>query len=138
MSQKLIHPAETYNKVKGIVFSIFARDGYEAALKSIEKNRWQLDTRGYTGLKAEVSFFHRNMESLQLTPAWDYGIKCDFSGMFDGRMCRFDVTTNLDVKKLSDYESIQKKTSIHFEQTRTNRPSLWMMIKLKSMWSVKC
>lgn len=48
MSQKLIHPAETYNKVKGIVFSIFARDGYEAALKSIEKNRWQLDTRGVT------------------------------------------------------------------------------------------
>ena len=115
MSKQYSNQAEIYNKVKAIAFSIYNRDGYSAALKCVENNRYQLDPRGFVGLKAELSFFHRNMESLQLTPAWDYGIKCDFSGMFDGRMCRFDVTTNLDVKKLSDYESIQKKTSILYK-----------------------
>ena len=42
MSKQYSNQAEIYNKVKAIAFSIYNRDGYSAALKCVENNRYQL------------------------------------------------------------------------------------------------
>lgn len=109
------HPAEIFNKIKNIAFALYHKDGFLAALKFIDGEYSSLGPRGYVGLKAELCFYDRNKDTLALTPSLDYGIKCDFSGAFDGRICRFDVTTNLNCKHLKDYESIQSKTSIPYK-----------------------
>jgi len=104
------HPAETYNRIKGIVFSIFNRDGELAAYKTLENNRTNLPLPSWYGLKAELDFYSKNKTKFTLDPVFDYGIKCDFVGNFDGiNNCRLDITTNLDYKKLETYDSIQRQ-----------------------------
>lgn len=104
------HPADYYNKVKGIVYSILNRDGVLEAYKMLDNYRQKLVLPSWYGLKAELDFYTKNKDKFILDPTFDYGIKCDFSGNIDGvNNCRIDVTTNLNFKKLEDYESIQQK-----------------------------
>lgn len=104
------HPADYYNKVKGIVFSILNRDGVLEAYKMLDNYRQKLVLPSWYGLKAELDFYTKNKDKFILDPTFDYGIKCDFSGNIDGaNNCRIDVTTNLDFKRLEDYEQIQQK-----------------------------
>jgi hypothetical protein len=102
--------ADYYNKVKSIVFSILNRDGTLEAYKMLDNYRPKLLIPSWYGLKAELDFYTKNKDKFVLDPTFDYGIKCDFSGNIDGvNNCRIGVTTNLDFKKLEDYEPIQKK-----------------------------
>lgn len=104
------HPAENYNKIKSIVFSILNRDGVSAAYKSLDKNFENLPLHSWYGLKAELDFYQKNKNKFTLDPVFDYGIKCDFVGNFDGvNNCRLDITTNIDFKRLENYEAIQKR-----------------------------
>ncbi|RKR84304.1 hypothetical protein BDD43_4536 [Mucilaginibacter gracilis] len=104
------HPADYYNKTKNIVFSVLNRDGEAAAYKMLENYRNKLPLPSWYGLKAELDFYSKNKSKYTLDPILDYGIKCDFTGNFDGvNNCRLDITTNLNFKKLEDYEPIQKK-----------------------------
>lgn len=104
------HPAEYLNKVKSIVFSILNRDGVLQAYNMLDNYRDKLVFTAWIGLKSELDFYTKNKDKYTLDPIWDYGIKCDFVGNIDGiNNCRIDVTTNIDYKKLEDYEPIQQR-----------------------------
>lgn len=106
----MIHPAEFYNKTKAIVFSTLNKDGNLAAYKMLDNYRSKLQLPSWYGLKAELDFYTKNKTTSLLDPVFDYGIKCDFVGNFDGvNNCRLDITTNLDFKKLETYDKIQKQ-----------------------------
>ena len=109
------HPAEIFNKIKNMAFAIYHKNGYAAACRFVDANYENLRHNGYIGLKAEIGFYERYRDSMSLTPSLDYGIKCDFSGMFDKSVCRFDVTTNINFKHLKDFEPIQSKTTIPYK-----------------------
>ncbi|TWI20358.1 hypothetical protein [Sphingobacterium siyangense] len=105
-----MHPAEQFNKAKAQVFSIYNRDGDVPAYKLLEAYRGSLPITAWYGLKAELDFYTKNKDVFTLDPVFDYGIKCDFTGNIDGvNNCRIDITTNLNFKKLKDYDSIQRK-----------------------------
>ncbi|RLJ75090.1 hypothetical protein BCL90_3437 [Pedobacter alluvionis] len=104
------HPAEIYNKAKRIIFSIFNKDGTLEAYKMLDNYRNKLKPTDWFGLKAELDFYSNHKDEFTLDPTFDFGIKCDFTGNFDGvDNCRIDITTNLDYKRLHDYEAIQRK-----------------------------
>jgi hypothetical protein len=63
----------------------------------------------YLGLKEELYFYKGYGEDYKLTVSADAGDHSDFSGSFQGRTSRFDVTTNIEYKKLRDYEPFQGK-----------------------------
>lgn len=105
-----MHPADLYNKAKAIVFSMLNKDGDLQAYKTLEDWRKTLPITSWYGLKAELDFYTRYKDKYTLDPTFDYGIKCDFSGNIDGdNNCRIDITTNLDYKKLEQYDAIQRK-----------------------------
>lgn len=100
-----MHPAETYNRIRRIVFSGVHKNGFDEALKWLASTyRAQLTSDHYRGLKAELAFYRAYGKELQLTVAGDMGEHADFSGLYQGEACRFDVTTNLAYKNFSSYE----------------------------------
>ena len=111
----MAHPAEIFNKIKNMAFAIYHKSGYAAACRYVDANYGKLGHNGYIGLKAEIGFYERYKDSMFLTPSLDYGIKCDFSGVFDNLACRFDVTTNINYKHLKDFEPIQCKSTIPYK-----------------------
>ncbi len=64
----------------------------------------QLSFPSYLGMKAELRFYEQCRREFHLTVAGDMGEHADFSGLYGREATRFDVTTNLDFKKFSDYE----------------------------------
>ncbi len=67
------------------------------------------------GLKAELIFFLKNREALQLEPLLDAGAKADFTGLRDGKPVNIDVTTNVDYKDINRYSEISKKRNKLYE-----------------------
>lgn len=102
--------AASYNAIKAEAFSIYNKDPMSNVLSFLASNIKELKPTGYVGLKAEILFYNRYKKEFLLDPVWDYGIHADFSGNIDGcNNCRIDVTTNIDFKKLSTYDPIQRK-----------------------------
>lgn len=114
------HPAEQYNKIKNMTFSILLKNGRVAAYKFIEGQREKLG-RAWYGLKAELDFFTNYQGQFKLTPSLDYGIKCDFTGMMDNDLCRIDVTTNYNFKKLSTFEPLMNRDGICYKLALMNK-----------------
>jgi hypothetical protein len=102
------NPADVYNEKRRIVIAGFIKDPAEAR-KWLERYRSVLGPQGYAGLKAELDFFERFGNEFSLRPALDAGESVDFSGIIDGVMTSFDVTTNIDFKKLTKYEPLQSR-----------------------------
>lgn len=103
-------PASIYNNYRRILFSKVHKDGFHNAseyLESVVKKN--LIRPAYLGLKEELYFYKGYGEDYKLTVSADVGDHSDFSGSFQGRTSRFDVTTNIEYKKLSDYEPFQGK-----------------------------
>ena len=103
------HPAAIYNEKRRILFSNFHKDLSETYswLESY-RSSGTLSHHACLGLKAELTFYEQHQKEFQLVVAGDVGDHTDFAGQVDGRIIRFDVTTNLDVKKLDDYEPFQR------------------------------
>ena len=98
--------AAEYNRIRRIVFST-ANDhkkGFGMAQQYLNGYRNALGPKGYTGLMAELNFYEQYRKEFSLTVAGDMGEHADFGGVYSGGATRFDVTTNLNFKKLSDYE----------------------------------
>lgn len=108
-----MHPAAIYNESKAQLFSIYHKDGAMKAYSFLNNVlRDQLAYPSWCGLKAELDFYDKYRHKYMLDPIWDYGIKSDFSGDFDGcSHCRIDVTTNLDYKHLSDYDKVMRDSN---------------------------
>ena len=118
----MAHPAEKYNKVKNVTFSLLNKNGVVAAYKYLNSQMSELPLHAWYGLKAELDFYTKYKTNYSLTPSLDYGIKCDFSGMIDeGQLCRIDVTTNIEYKKLKDYDPIQKKDGMLYKIVVMNK-----------------
>ena len=62
-----------------------------------------LDQSQVIGVDAELAFYHEFKDELNLVPALDCGDHTDFVGMWEGKLIRFDITTNLSYKKPEDY-----------------------------------
>lgn len=112
----MAHPAEKYNKIKNMLFAILNKDGRNKAYSFLYSKASDLSDNSWKGLKAELDFYVGYQQKFMLTPSLDYGIKCDFTGMISqGEMCRIDVTTNLDVKKLKDFDPIIQRDSFIYK-----------------------
>jgi hypothetical protein len=98
------HPAAIYNEKRRIIFSTFHSDPVKAR-SYLQGYKQILGDKGFIGLKAELDFYEKNRNKFQLTVAADVGDCTDFTGLIGTEMVRFDVTTNENVKILSDYES---------------------------------
>jgi len=100
------HPAETYHRIRRIVFCTYndPKRGPAVAKKFLEGYRNKLGHEGYVGLKAELAFYDRHKDDYGLTVAGDMGEHADFSGVLDHRACRFDVTTTLAFKTWDEFE----------------------------------
>lgn len=104
------HPATIYNRIKAIVFSKLYKDGVSETYKYLDTQREILGIPSWYGLKAELDFFTGYKDEFMLDPTLDYGIKCDFTGDIDGcNRCRIDVTTNIELKRLKQYEGVQQR-----------------------------
>lgn len=96
--------AQIYNEKRRIVFATYHKYGPEKAFEYLEGYHKKLGNQGYTGLQAELVFYHQYGKEFHLTPAGDMGEHADFAGHYDSTPTRFDVTTNLAYKELSTYE----------------------------------
>lgn len=108
MNTPIKSDAQTYNTFRRIVFSKYHKNGFDIALKCLEnvvKN--QIKFQAYVGLKAELYFYRDYIDEFKLTLSADVGDHSDFSGLYRGKVSRFDVTTNIDYKKLDDYSPFQ-------------------------------
>jgi len=65
----------------------------------------RVDLLGGKGVGAEILFFERFRSKLKLVPTLDCGDHTDFVGVLEGKMLRFDVTTQLRTKDPKDYAS---------------------------------
>ena len=101
---------ENFNRIRRILFSTFhkGQQGQIDAFSYLEEYRKELDNASYIGLKAELGFYQKYRKEFVLSVAADVGDHTDFSGTFGKEPFRFDVTTNVDYKKLKDYEPLQK------------------------------
>ncbi len=112
----MANDAELFNKVKDITFSLLNRDGTLKAYSYLESQKNVLPDKAWWGLKGELDFYVGYKYKYSLTPSLDYGIKCDFVGMIEkGQMCRIDVTTNINFKKLKDYDPIQQRDKMLYK-----------------------
>lgn len=101
--------AKVYNDSRRAVFSIYHKRGFDEALRYLENVvKRQLIRPAYVGLKEELYFYNSNFDAFKLTVSADVGDHSDFSGVYRGKASRFDVTTNIDYKKLDDYSPFQK------------------------------
>lgn len=99
--------AETYNKIRRIIFSAANNPGkgFSVAYEWLEQTyRKQLDAPSYHGILAELKFYQRYGREFYLTVAGDMGEHADFAGVVGSTPARFDVTTNITFKSFSDYE----------------------------------
>lgn len=102
-----------YNRIKAIIFSTYHNKGIDTALAYLDgyNQRGTIDYKNYRGLKAEINFFNKHRVDMVLDPIWDYGIKCDFVGNYDGsNNVRLDVTTNLAYKSKDALFNLNQKT----------------------------
>lgn len=112
----MAHPAEIYNKIKNMTFAILNKDGQQKAYSFLYAKISELSEKSWKGLKAELDFYVGYQQKYSLTPTLDYGIKSDFVGVVDKNgMCRIDVTTNLDVKKLKDFDPIIQRDGMMYK-----------------------
>lgn len=102
--------ASYFNQVRHHVFSTYNKYGAEKAYDCLYGYKPHMLYPTWIGLKAELDFYIHHKDEYTLDISADCGNKCDFIGNIEGlNGCRIDVTTNLDFKKLEDYEPIQKK-----------------------------
>lgn len=110
-------PASYYNNLRDSLFYKYHNptegkdDTFEYLVTDIRKKT--INPHLY-GLKAELNFYDKYGTDYGLTLARDIGDKRDFAGTYNGKSCRIDVTTNLDVKKFSDYEPFQNNKMSYF------------------------
>jgi len=113
--------AENYNNIRRIIFSTANNPakGFQLAHEWLDSTyKVKLGPKGYSGLKAELNFYQRHGQEFKLTVAGDMGEHADFSGMYGSSATRFDVTTNIDYKKFTEYEpfmgsGIQYKVALY-------------------------
>src|ERR687892_256996 len=100
------NPINAFHERRRLVFSIYNKSGYDAARQVARESKspqWQ------NGLEAELLFYEKRRENLQLSPALDAGEKADFAGIENGKAFHVDVTTNLAFKNASQYAEVMQK-----------------------------
>lgn len=107
------HPATLYNKARHHVFSLFEKtNDVDKSLEVIDAHKLLRPLKA--GLKAELIFYDRFRDALQLEPLLDAGVKADFTGLRKGTMINLDVTTNLEYKDINKYVNcIQKRKKLY-------------------------
>lgn len=108
---------EDFTKIRRILYSTFHKgeQGRSDAFEYLEKYKNKLGARSYVGLKAEMGFYQKYRKEFALSVAADVGDHTDFSGNLGSQAFRFDVTTNVDYKKLKDYEPLQKDAAAQYK-----------------------
>lgn len=102
--------ASYFNHVRHHVFSTYNKYGAEKVYVCLDSYKPHMLYLTWIGLKAELDFFSKHEEEYGLEISAGCGNKCDFFGNIEGlKLCRIDVTTNIDYKHLEDYELLQKK-----------------------------
>lgn len=110
-----MNKAQEFNNIRRIIFSTFHKTGSAKAFEYLEGYKKKLGLTGYSGLRAELNFYKDYLKEFKLTVGADVGDHTDFSGSLGSEVYRFDVTTNLDYKKLKDYEPLQKSANAKYK-----------------------
>lgn len=113
-----IHPASLYHAQRRLVFGIFEKNGFDAAMDYIKNSRLIPPTKA--GLKGEIIFYEKNKENLKLEPLLDVGVKADFTGIKKQKMVNFDVTTNISYKDIDKYLDVMQKRKKMYEIALVN------------------
>lgn len=111
MKKMTEHPAITYRNYRAKYFAIAKKHNFKTAYYILDQDRvkFNYSLQDYTGLLSELIFLEHHHDDMDLTPTLDCGDHCDFRGFYEQSQARFDVTSNLDYKKLKDFEPFQKK-----------------------------
>lgn len=102
---------EEFNRIRRILYSTFHKgeEGQESAFQYLEYYKNKLKKEAYIGLKAELNFYKKHKKEFSLKVAADVGDHTDFAGILGEEHFSFDVTTNVNYKKLNDYEPLQRE-----------------------------
>lgn len=107
---------DIFNKCRRHLFSIYNKYGdLDNAINYVLKGSlYALDKRSIVGLEAELKIYDKHKNDWDLTPTLDCGDHTDFTGFINKEQVRLDVTTNVEFKKLEDYEKFQKEGKRYF------------------------
>lgn len=109
------HPATFYNKVRHHAFSLYEKNNDPDETLSYIFSKYKLIPTLKAGLRAEILAYHEYRESMSLEPLLDAGVKADFTGMKNGVLTNFDVTTNIAYKDINDYKDVIIKREKPYE-----------------------
>jgi hypothetical protein len=101
-----------WHSLRRFVFGVYGKRGYDAARDVLKERRMSNQYR--SALTAELIFYEKYKNELQLDLLLDVDVKADSTGIRNSRKVNFDITTNLDYKKIDDYLKVtqdRKKTS---------------------------
>lgn len=110
------HPADEFREKRAKYFAIANSHNFDKAFYILEKDRdnGTMDSKDYAGLLGELIFLKSYQSEMDLIPTLDCGDHCDFSGVYNSKMARFDVTTSLEYKNLDEYEKFQQKGKSYY------------------------
>lgn len=97
--------------VRHFVFATYLKYGYAAA-DAVLNSKYHDHVVGEDhckGLDFELRFYHDFRDKLDLVPALDSGDHVDFVGILNGRLLRFDVTSNVSCKTSHWREYVKHK-----------------------------
>ena len=109
------HPANIWNKARHHAFAHYEKYGDPDQTINYIISKYRLEPRLQAGIKAEILAYHEFKSSFQLEPLLDAGVKADLTGIKDGRMTNFDVTSNIAYKDISDYSNVIAKRGKPYE-----------------------
>lgn len=107
---------DIFSKCRHHLFSNYNKYGdLDNAINYVLKSSlYALNRQSLVGLEAELKIYHEHKKDWDLTPTLDCGDHTDFTGFINKEQVRLDVTTNVEFKKLEDYERFQKEGKRYF------------------------
>lgn len=110
------HQADYYRRLKSKFLATARKHGYNKAYYWLEaeRDKGDIGPQVYHGLLGELIFNQEKQGEFKLLPTLDCGDHVDFTGKYNNEDARFDVTTNIDYKKLEDYEPFQKQGAQYY------------------------
>lgn len=116
MEKKEKDSVDLYHYVRRHLFGVYEKYGdLDRAFEILDDRYRELHPNQKAGLKGELLFYHEYKDSFRLETLLDVGVKADFTGLKNSVPTNFDVTTNMDYKKINDYVNCIQKRGKKYE-----------------------
>lgn len=118
MQSKKRNQISAFHDFRRYVFATYEKHGLDAALDLVKNSRTLPNIKA--GLNGELLFYDKYFEELKPEPLLDAGVKADFTGIREGKLINFDVTTNLNYKDIDAYVELIQKRKKQYEIVLVN------------------